>query len=261
MLQQTQAARIADAIRAVPGSLPDGRGTRGGAERRRAGGVERAGLQPPRARAAAAARDREPRRLAARRRRPGGACPASDPTRRGPSPRSPSACPPAWSTRTCGAGCCAASAVPDEPRRLQAMADALAAPGLGAGRRAPGPTPRWSSARPSAAPARPAVRRVPDRARLPLARRAGHRPGRRARPRCAARIERTAAPSCACCRRRRGMRSASAARAPRIAADADASVRRSMVRAGSGSSTALERDGLVHRSRRAVRLGAATIGA
>ena len=53
-----------------------------------------------------------PRRLAARRRRPASACPGSARTRRARSHRSRSAYPSAWSTPTCAAGCCAASAAP-----------------------------------------------------------------------------------------------------------------------------------------------------
>ena len=61
MLQQTQARARRAVLRGVPGALPRRGGAGRGARRRRARGVERARLQPPRARAAARGARTSPR--------------------------------------------------------------------------------------------------------------------------------------------------------------------------------------------------------
>ena len=147
---------------------------------------------------------------------------------------------------------------PGQPRRLQDWP--MRSPRRPAPTSPPGPTPRWSSARPSAG----REPRAATPARSPAAaRRAVGRPRSRSRASlpCAAPIARTAARSCGSCRRRAATHATSGRCAHGSRPTRGASVRRWTTAGWERVVAALERDGLVHRSRGAVRLGAARIGA
>ena len=171
MLQQTQAARIAERFPAFMRHFPTPRDLAaaptaavlaawsGLGYNRRALALQRA------ARVVAGGVGRRTSRRSS-------SCPASAPTRPARLPRSHSASGSAWSTRTCGAGCSVASASPTDPATFSGWADELA--GTERPRRHRRLDARQHGVRgrhlhrPSAA-----LRRLSRGARLPLARQRG----------------------------------------------------------------------------------------
>ena len=146
---------------------------------------------------------------------------------------------------------------PDDRRRLQGLADRAGASRTRTPRSRRGRMPAWSSGRRYAVPVPRAA--TPARSRTAAPRATRRRVWRcRGRPRCVARIGPIAGRSCACRRagpadgRRRRSRRARTGRERVGPALDDAGWERVVI--------GLERDGLAHRRRGDLRLGAATIG-
>ena len=253
MLQQTQASRVADRFERFLARFPDATSLATAAPADRARRVERARIQPPRAGA--------PLRCRRRRLRRDGWPRDVDGLRRlpGVGPYTARAIASLafgtpvgvvdtnvrrWLLRRFGG--------PDEPRRLQELADALAAPGHGD--EVGGMDSREHGARRIGVPlALAALRRVPRRARavhpagsqpaIPVARQAPLRGSTARLPRGAA-----ARPG----RTRRVIGSASSSAERGSSGDGRRRVRRSTIGGWRRIVDDLEREGLLHRARRGI---------